>query len=214
MNRDIRCFAPWTAAVIPLLVIGGLFVSGAFTSKPLPGPTSSGRPGQIAASPINNSPIKHVVIIVRENHSFDNLFGQMPRLMGRRRLTPARKVVPLIDTPDPMKQDLGHGGHSALGAVDGGKMDGFYKLVNASQDGMDVADSQYTQEQIPDYWTYAQKYSIADHFFSTILASSFPNHLAMIAGSANGTYDNPSDEPVVISLVGLRCGSFYQVAAV
>ena len=36
-----------------------------------------------------------------------------------------------------------------------------------------------------------QLLSIADHFFSTIKASSFPNHLVLIAGTANGTYDNP-----------------------
>ena len=83
------------------------------------------------------------------------------------------KTVPLNDTPDPMKEDLGHGGPSAMNAVNGGMMNHFYRLVNATQNGLDVADSQYSQQQIPDYWTYAQKYAIADDFFSTVMARAF-----------------------------------------
>ena len=66
-------------------------------------------------------------------------------------------------------------------------MDNFSSVPGAIQDGHDVADTQYDQSQIPDYWAYAKRFGLADKFFSTILASSFPNHLVTVAGSALNT---------------------------
>jgi phospholipase C len=173
-------------------VVGGLLLTTQITRPPSAGLAEANvRSGRIAASLITTSPIKHVIIIVRENHSFDNLFGQMPGVDGTTTAAVGSRTVRLNNTPDPMKEDLGHGGPSALNAVNGGLMNMFYKINNATQNGLDVADSQYTQQQIPDYWEYAQNYAIADHFFSTVMASSFPNHLAMIAATANGAYNNP-----------------------
>jgi len=137
------------------------------------------------------SPIKHIVIIVRENHSFDNLFGRFPGADGTQYAHVAAKLIKMGLTPDHLPQDLGHGGNSALNAVDGGRMDKFYQVVNAIQNGKDMADSQYDAAEIPDYWAYARHFALADHFFSTVLGSSFPNHLVTIAGSAFNTIDNP-----------------------
>ena len=55
----------------------------------------------------------------------------------------------------------------------------------------DVAESQYTQDQIPNYWAYASDFSLADHFFSTVMGDSFPNHLVTIAGQNFNVIDNP-----------------------
>lgn len=215
MKQTLRRWAAVALVPVALLMLGILLLSGPLSVKRSTPPISTGgRPGQILASPKSNSPIKHVIIIVRENHSFDNLFGRMPRVDGTTTAHVNSKTVPLNDTPDPMKSDLGHGGPSALNAVDGGKMDKFYAMINATQNGVDVADSQYTQQQIPDYWAYAQKYALADHFFSTILASSFPNHLAMIAGTANNTYDNPVMDPKAFRSWGCDAAPSTKVAAV
>src|SRR5947209_7503558 len=40
------------------------------------------------------TPIKHIIVIVRENHSFDNLFGRFPGADGAR----TARVCPLPDT--------------------------------------------------------------------------------------------------------------------
>ncbi len=215
MNRTVFRLVPIAFIPILMLLVGALMLSGVFSPKPsgVPAPVG-GRSGQIAASPSSNSPIKHVIIIVRENHSFDNLFGRMPGVDGSTTAKVETKNVPLNDTPDPMKEDLGHGGPSAVNAVNGGQMNRFYRLVNASQNGLDVADSQYTQQQVPDYWAYAQKYAIADHFFSTIMASSFPNHLALIMGTANNTYDNPVMDPKAFRSWGCDAAPSTKVAAV
>src|SRR5438132_14065931 len=45
--------------------------------KPKPGPNPTPSPG-----PTPKGPIQHVVIIVKENHAFDNYFGRFPRVDG------------------------------------------------------------------------------------------------------------------------------------
>ena len=132
-------------------------------------------------------PIKHVIIIVRENHSFDNLFGGFPGADSTVHAHVGTNVMRMPETPDTLKTDLSHDEFAARLAIDGGKMDKFGAVPNAIQNGHDVADSQYHQSQIPDYWAYAHRYSLADRFFSTILASSFPNHLVTVAGTALNT---------------------------
>ena len=137
--------------------------------------------------------IRHVVILIKENHTFDNLFGRMPGVAGTRYAWRGNKRVLMGDTPIQPTQDLYHTTGGLVHAVDGGKMDGFYNLPNAVQHGKDIADSQYRQKQIPNYWRYAQHFALADHFFSTIMASSFPNHLVTISGQSLGTIDEPAN---------------------
>ncbi len=137
-------------------------------------------------------PVQHVVIIVRENHSFDNIFGRFPGADGTRFAHRGRKRIKMIETPDSLLHDLGHGGKSAKRAIDGGRMDGFYRIAFAKQNGQDVADSQYFKRDVPNYWAYATHFALADHLFSTILSSSFPNHLVLVTGQSAHTMDNPS----------------------
>jgi phospholipase C len=137
-------------------------------------------------------PIRHIVIIDKENHSFDNIFG---RFSGADGTTHARlsdgKVKPLNHTPDHPLLDVAHAGDAAAFAVDHGRMDRFGDLPGAIQDGTDIADSQYYKSDIPHYWKYASTFTLDDHFFSTIMGPSFPNHLVTIAATSANTVDNP-----------------------
>lgn len=144
-----------------------------------------------ACSGASCSPIKHIIIIVRENHSFDNLFGRFPNADGTIYAMRGKKKIVMGVTPDVLKHDIGHGDFDAQMATDNGKMDRFYKIDNAVQGGKDMADSQYRQRQIADYWTYASDFGLADHFFSTVLSSSFPNHLVTVSGQNGYTVGNP-----------------------
>jgi phospholipase C len=145
------------------------------------------------AAPIETRyPIKHIVIIDKENHSFDNLFGLFPGADGASTaMTSSGRVVPLIHTPDRTLLDVGHAGDSALLAVNNGRMNRFDQLPGANQDGRNIADSQYRKSDIPNYWKYARAFTLDDHFFATILGPSFPNHLVSIAADAGNTIDNP-----------------------
>src|SRR5206468_3995265 len=122
-------------------------------------------------------PITHIVIIDRENHSFDNLFGTFPGADGATTArTSTGKVVKLIRTPDHTLLDISHSGGAASFAVNGGKMNQFNLLPGAIQNGKDYANSQYRESDIPSYWAYAKTFALDDHFFSTIMGPSFPNH--------------------------------------
>lgn len=135
--------------------------------------------------------IKHIVWIVKENHTFDNLFGRFPGADGTTTAHQGSKVVPLGITPDELMTDLSHTGTTALDGVNNGKMNQFYQTPNAVQRGENMADSQFRRVEVPNYWRYAQDFTLADHFFSTILASSFPNHLVMMTGSNLDTTGEP-----------------------
>jgi phospholipase C len=50
--------------------------------------------------------------------------------------------------------------------------------------------SQYTQADLPNYWTYAQTFTLADHFFSSLHGPTFPNHLYTVAAQSNGVISN------------------------
>ena len=138
-----------------------------------------------------NCPIKHVVFIIKENHSYDNLFASFPGADGTSYAMAGDQRVPLGVTPDHLPFDISHSGDAASVAVNGGKMNRFYSLPGAEQLGHDYADTAYTESEIPDYWAYAKHFTLADHFFSTIMGPSFPNHLATIAAQSGGAIDNP-----------------------
>ena len=194
---------PFTLASLrTLVIISGclLFVTGAVLitihseAAPQPQHTAAGTitPTQTViptATPCHGSscsPIKHVVIIVRENHSFDNLFGTFPGVNGATKARVGSKTIKMPVTPNNLSADISHNAFASLLAVNGGRMNQFDKLPGAIQNGHDVADSQYVKKEIPDYWGYASHYALADRFFSTVLSSSFPNHLVTIAATAFG----------------------------
>lgn len=142
-------------------------------------------------------PIKHIVIIDKENRSFDTMFGLFPHADGATKArTSQGDVIPLRRTPDRLLLDVGHAGAAASLAVDNGKMDGFDLLPGAVQNGQDMADTQFHGSDIPNYWTYARTFTLDDHFFSTIMGPSFPNHLITVAATSGNTIDNPRGQLV------------------
>jgi phospholipase C len=136
------------------------------------------------------TPIQHVVVILKENRSFDNYFGRFPGADGA---TTAVKsdgtTVQLAKTPDSLPNDINHSPASWKVAYDNGKMNGFDLETGAySSKGQPLALSQMRQSEIPNYWAYASRYGLADHFFASWKGASFANNLYSIAAQA-GIYD-------------------------
>jgi phospholipase C len=172
--------------VLRRMLLLGLFFVG---MAPVVG--YSGVEARIARPP-QTDPIQHIVILLRENHTYDNLFGRFPggdgTVMGRQ--IDGDKVR-LSRTPEPTPLVLGHTDGAAQIAINRGGMDGFSRMVNAVQDGRRVALSQYQASDIPNLWAYAKHFTLDDHFFSTVAGPSFPNHLALVAGTSGGIVDDP-----------------------
>ncbi|HZT95502.1 MAG TPA: alkaline phosphatase family protein [Chloroflexota bacterium] len=138
--------------------------------------------------------IQHIVIIDKENRSFDSMFGRFPGADGATTgKLPSGKVVPLIHQPDHLMLDIDHGYGAAVTGVNHGAMNGFSRLLGAIQSGRDMSLSQFHAGDIPGYWEYAKRYTLADHFFATIMGASFPNHLVTVASTSENVVDNPID---------------------
>lgn len=152
-------------------------------------------PTQGTACPARSAcgPIQHVVFIVKENRSFDNLFGDFPGATGATTFVDARgRRRPLVNQPDRLFGDIDHNIGDVQLAVDGGRMDHFSRIPGAIQHGVDFADSQVKASDIPAYWAYAKTFTLADHFFSSVAGPSFPNHLFTVAGQSGHIISNPS----------------------
>jgi phospholipase C len=136
--------------------------------------------------------IQHIVFIVKENRSFDTYFGSFPGAEGATSgvISNGQRMV-LHRTPDRMPRDLGHDWEDAIKAIDGGQMDRFDLVQNANVRGDFLSMSQFLPADIPNYWSYAQHFTLADHMFSSLTGPSFPNHLYTVAAQSAGVINNP-----------------------
>jgi phospholipase C len=147
--------------------------------------------------------IRHVVIIMQENRSFDSYFGTFPGADG---------IPQGVCVPDPVdggcvrpfhdSSNVNYGGpHRASDAmqdIDRGKMDGFINQADKFAQcatATDPACSPCTTSQascidvmgyhdareIPNYWTYAHRFVLQDHMFEPTLAWSLPAHLYLVS---------------------------------
>lgn len=180
--------------------------SGASTAGPAPASPSGLTPTPLSASlqPTGIHNIKHVIVIMQENRSFDSYFGTFPGADG----IPMQNGVPTVCVPDPATRTCvrpyydpsdrnaggPHGADSAIADIDSGKMDGFIKEVGRARQnctdpydptcrlngGVDVMGF-HDARQIPNYWAYAENFVLQDHMFEPNASWSLPAHLFMVS---------------------------------
>jgi phospholipase C len=142
--------------------------------------------------------IQHIVYIIKENHSFDSMFGRFPGAHGATRGTISTgQVVQLQHLPDPPPNDIKHTWTSALWATDGGRMDRFDLIPGGNAKGNLLAYSQFHQEDIPNYWIYASTFAIADGMYSSITSGSYAGHLYTMAAQNMGAVDDPQSPTTI-----------------
>jgi hypothetical protein len=89
----------------------------------------------------------------------------------------------LIAPPQIFPRDLPHAWWDGIRDFDGGRMDGFGR---ANPTTTRYAYSQMRPDQLPNYWHWASRFTLADNFFASHRGPSFPNHLYLIAAQAGG----------------------------
>ncbi|NNM93776.1 MAG: hypothetical protein HKL92_10585, partial [Candidatus Eremiobacteraeota bacterium] len=148
--------------------------------------------------------IKHVVIIVQENRSFDNLFHDYPGAdtvdYGYAHDGTKVKLKPI---PLNVQFDIGNGMRAFRLAYDHGKMDGFDLRKIGPRPGLKVPlpDLQYPEyayvphDETKPYFAMAHQYVLADHMFQSNIDQSFVAHLYLIAGQAAHSVDLPNGYP-------------------
>jgi phospholipase C len=171
---------------------------------------STAAPGGSSNLAVARQKIKHVIIIMQENRSFDHYFGTFPGADG---IPMNAEGIPTVCINDPdlgkcvtpfyNPNDIDGGGPhhqaSAVQDIDGGKMDGFIISLMAGRksvckspttpgcssgsQGPDIM-GYHDAREIPNYWTYAEKFVLQDHMFEPDASWSLPAHLFMVSGWA------------------------------
>jgi phospholipase C len=127
--------------------------------------------------------IKHVVIIVQENHSFDNLFATFPGADGTTHgymFGGQRIKLKESDLYSPLLMPNSH--QAFVYDYDGGKMDGFSHVYVDSQLCLKCAYQYVNPAQIQPYWDMAKQYVLGDHMYPTESSGSFTGHQDLIRG--------------------------------
>ncbi len=141
-----------------------------------------------------SSPIQHIVFIIQENRSFDDLFQGYPGANTvSSGLDHKGKAVPLQPVPLEAPYDILHDMTRFLLAYDGGKMDGFNREPAGDHHKSKFPQYGYVPgaETAP-YFQLANRYVLNDDTFTSQLDGSFTAHQYLIAAQANDSVGFPS----------------------
>jgi phospholipase C len=206
-RRPARCKAP----LICLALAAAFLIAGCGgSSTPTVQQTITPGPPPTRAELRGIHKIRHVVVIMQENRSFDSYFGTYPGADGIPGVAGNPGQVPCLQNPrthrcvrpfhDRQDQSLG-GPHSMADAasdINHGRMNGFVVeqekgLLRCAQTfnprcggttGQGPADvmGYHTGADIPNYWDYAHSFLLQDHMFESDASWSLPSHLFMVSG--------------------------------
>jgi phospholipase C len=194
------------AGLVVIIALGALLASQHASASPHAASTA---PATLPdETPLAIHKIRHVVIIMQENRSFDSYFGTYPGADGIPGLAGNPGSVPCL--PDPKRgrcvrpyhstKAINFGGPhshaSAVADVAGGLMNGFIvqaergrskcRSVYAPQCSQDPKNPDvvgyHDGHEIPNYWAYARNFVLQDHMFESDSSWSLPEHLYLVSG--------------------------------
>jgi phospholipase C len=177
--------------------------------------TGSGARGLLPAAGV--SPVRHVVVIFLENHSFDSVLGfwcddhpgRCPQggMPASVKLSDGAVVTPSVD-PDKVP-NVQHTVESQIAAIDGGKMDGWQNIPGGSCDAATgyICISGYKPSQERNLTNLAQQFAISDKTFSLTDSESWEGHMGIVAASQDNFYGNNPPAPHFPPASGWGCDS-------
>ncbi len=150
--------------------------------------------------------IEHVIVLMMENHSFDNYFGMLRRGDGFK----------LSEAGSPVNYNPGPGGEYVTSfhlpstcqenarpsqswvdshvQFDGGLMDGFVGSASGP-----VAMGYWDGSDLPFYYSLGKTFPLCDRYFSSVLGPTYPNRRFLVSGTAFGLIDDrfpSSSDPI------------------
>jgi phospholipase C len=190
-----------------LLTAAGAATAAAFAAEFLPANVRRA----LAAGPAHGagrlSDVKHVVILMQENRSFDHYFGTLPGVRGfsdasALTLSTGKSVFyqPDPENPDgyllPWHNDthttsgqstpsISHAWHYQHTQWDNGAMDNFVPSQIAAKGAAGpYVMNYYTRDDIPFQFALAENFTICDHYFCSVLGPTWPNRLMHISAGS------------------------------
>jgi phospholipase C len=174
---------------------------GAAPDGPVPRPEAAAGTDQLPQ-------IEHIVVLMMENHSYDNYLGMLRDRGDGLPLRPDGEPAPPVHHLARTTQGTlvpSQGWHATHQQWSQGRNDGFVSsaqevLAQARRDGRtdELADAAepasalgyWTGDDLPFYYGLARTFPLADHWFSSCLGPTFPNRRFLIAGTAHGLIDD------------------------
>ena len=143
-------------------------------------------------------PFDHLIIVMMENHSFDNLLGDLGRtrddvngltFAGGQTPTnhnPGVKGVPPVVYSQPVENTAQPKGVTQRwtethAQINGGAMDGFVRTSGVAAMGY------YRPAVLPFAYSMADQFTLANRWFSSVPGPTYPNRRFLLAGTAYGT---------------------------
>jgi phospholipase C len=156
-----------------------------------------------------NTPIEHFIVLMQENHTFDNYFGTYPGADGIpegvcMRVDPFdaanTECIEPFHIGDRASEDLDHSLPTFNMQFNEGKMDGFvYALYKRNQNGA-MAMAYYDDRELPYYWNLADEYVLFDKFFTSDHGGSFANHIYWVTGERGGNGVSQKGFPNLVTI--------------
>ncbi len=148
-------------------------------------------------------PLEHLVVIMQENHSFDNYYGRLNQDKFYGKYVDGVKDS-FYNWDWRLKKRYAHHaktlclknpGHSYIEmnmAWDSGLMGGFVKFTGAPKDqsNPEFVMAYYDETDLPFYYSLANNFAIADRYFSSMIGPTHPNRLYLLSGTARGETNN------------------------
>ncbi len=152
----------------------------------------------LPAGTVNTAmPIDHLIEVMMENHSFDNLIGALaqtrPAVDGLT-LPPAAKpssnpgaaqmpatidAFPLTSTAQ--AKNISQSWRATHQQINGGAMDGFVRSAGAIE-----PMGYYTADVLPFAFSLASTFALANRWFGSVPGPTYPNRRFLLAGTAYG----------------------------
>ncbi|HTX07700.1 MAG TPA: alkaline phosphatase family protein [Solirubrobacteraceae bacterium] len=174
------------------------------SAEPVREPGSRPSPDEAPGSSNPDMPFEHLVVVMMENHSFDNLLGALSLTRtdvhgltfedgkatnsnpGGPGTPPVVTAFPLTNTSQ--GSDVSQTWKDSHDQIDGGRMDGFVRTMNSEQ-----PMGYYTPAVLPFAYSLASTFTVANQWFSSLPGPTYPNRRFLLAGTAYGTTQTRGD---------------------
>ena len=196
-RRSILRAGLGTAAAGTIASLGGgslLSAAGAATRAPRR-PNTVPYPSLPVGEYTGALPFDHLVIVMQENHSFNNYLGMLP-VSGQPKADGFRfnkREEPINWNPIGSERMYVYHQAGEIGATNtgsqswnashrqiaGGRMNGFAATGPGSM-------GYYTEDDLPFYYSLAKTFTLANRWFSSVPAQTYPNRRFLMAGTASG----------------------------
>jgi phospholipase C len=138
------------------------------------------------------TPFKHVIIVMQENHSFDNYFGTYPTANGTLVSGVTWGLTRVNGIPEGVCAPYGGGcvaPHLTTSSSPVNPVEGQATYEADYAPNSNFANSSGPQSMVyfdyhslAGYWDYAEEYGLADNYFAAALSQTTPNRLLLLAG--------------------------------